>query len=158
MSPSSSAARVGREFPGASRRASRHQPSSHPSLDQLQSRENTVLTGASISVAIADGPDPAVAAGEAFLDALHAMGAGADELPCRVEDADLWFAETPAQLDRAKGLCLSCPVRELCLAAALARHEPWGVWGGAIFDHGVVVARKRPRGRPRKESRDVVAA
>jgi len=24
------------------------------------------------------------------------------------------------------------------------------VWGGEIFDHGVVIARKRPRGRPRK--------
>ena len=37
-----------------------------------------------------------------------------------------------------------------CLAGALDRQEPWGVWGGQLFIQGVVVARKRPRGRPRK--------
>ena len=72
-------------------------------------------------------------------------------LPCRAEDPELWFAESPAQLERAKSLCADCPVREACLAGALDRGEPWGVWGGEIFDHGVVIARKRPRGRPRKE-------
>ena len=43
-----------------------------------------------------------------------------------------------------------CPLRAACLSAAIDRAEPWGVWGGEIFDRGVVVARKRPRGRPRK--------
>ena len=43
-----------------------------------------------------------------------------------------------------------CPVRIECLAGALNRGEPWGVWGGELFVHGTVVARKRPRGRPRK--------
>jgi WhiB family transcriptional regulator, redox-sensing transcriptional regulator len=71
-------------------------------------------------------------------------------LPCRVQDPDLWFAESPAQLEHAKSLCGECPVRSACLAGALDRAEPWGVWGGEIFDHGVVIARKRPRGRPRK--------
>ena len=37
-----------------------------------------------------------------------------------------------------------------CLAEALNRAEPWGVWGGEILDRGSIVARKRPRGRPRK--------
>ena len=72
-------------------------------------------------------------------------------LPCRVEDPDLWFAETPARLETAKALCADCPVRSACLAGALDRAEPWGVWGGEIFERGVVIARKRPRGRPRKE-------
>lgn len=71
-------------------------------------------------------------------------------LPCRSGNADLWFAESPADLERAKRFCADCPVREACLAGALARREPWGVWGGEIFERGVVVARKRPRGRPRK--------
>ncbi len=71
-------------------------------------------------------------------------------LPCRVEDPELWFAEAPAQLEEAKALCTDCPLRATCLAGALDRGEPWGVWGGEIFDHGVVIARKRPRGRPRK--------
>lgn len=73
------------------------------------------------------------------------------DLPCRVQDPELWFAESPAQLEVAKGYCESCPVRESCLAGALDRHEPWGVWGGELFDRGSVIARKRPRGRPRKE-------
>ncbi len=33
-----------------------------------------------------------------------------DDVPCRVEDADLWFAETPAELEEAKAKCVSCPV------------------------------------------------
>jgi WhiB family transcriptional regulator, redox-sensing transcriptional regulator len=69
-------------------------------------------------------------------------------LPCRI-DPDLWFAENPAALEQAKALCHGCPIRERCLASALDRAEPWGVWGGEIFDQGVVIARKRPRGRPR---------
>ena len=72
------------------------------------------------------------------------------ELPCRSGDADLWFAERPADLERAKELCGPCPIRSACLAGALDRQEPWGVWGGEIFERGVVVPRKRPRGRPSK--------
>jgi WhiB family redox-sensing transcriptional regulator len=75
-------------------------------------------------------------------------------LPCRIEDPDLWFAESPTQLEQAKVFCADCPVRTACLTGALDRAEPWGVWGGEIFERGVVIARKRPRGRPRK----VVAA
>jgi WhiB family transcriptional regulator, redox-sensing transcriptional regulator len=71
-------------------------------------------------------------------------------LPCRRYDAELWFAETPADVELAKSLCLDCPVRQACLAGALDRREPWGVWGGQLLVQGAVVARKRPRGRPRK--------
>lgn len=74
----------------------------------------------------------------------------AAQVPCRVNDAELWFAELPADVERAKALCGPCPVREACLAGALERREPWGVWGGELFIAGVVVPRKRPRGRPRK--------
>ncbi|NLE82723.1 MAG: WhiB family transcriptional regulator [Rhodococcus sp.] len=73
-----------------------------------------------------------------------------DELPCRGNDPDLWFAESPAELEQAKALCAGCPIRSRCLDAALDRAEPWGVWGGEILDQGAVIARKRPRGRPRK--------
>lgn len=73
------------------------------------------------------------------------------ELPCRKFDPDLWFADAPAELELAKSLCGDCPLRVECLAGALEREEPWGVWGGEIFERGAVVARKRPRGRPRKE-------
>ncbi|ASR34410.1 WhiB family transcriptional regulator [Prauserella marina] len=83
-----------------------------------------------------------------LLDA--AVSSPAFTLPCQSGDADLWFADTPAELERAKLLCGDCPVRAACLAGAQARREPWGVWGGEIFERGVIVARKRPRGRPRK--------
>ena len=72
------------------------------------------------------------------------------DLPCRSSDADLWFAEVPADLERAKALCGHCPIRAECLAGALSREEPWGVWGGEIFERGAIVHRKRPRGRPSK--------
>jgi WhiB family redox-sensing transcriptional regulator len=73
------------------------------------------------------------------------------EVPCRRFDPDLWFADSPAELELAKSLCGDCPVRVECLAGAVERAEPWGVWGGEIFERGAVVPRKRPRGRPRKE-------
>jgi len=74
-----------------------------------------------------------------------------EALPCRTFDPDLWFSESPAELELAKSLCRKCPLRVECLAGAVERQEPWGVWGGEIFERGVVVPRKRPRGRPRKE-------
>ncbi len=73
-----------------------------------------------------------------------------EDLPCRTNDPDLWFAESPSDLERAKALCTDCPARLACLSGALERREPWGVWGGEIFERGAVIARKRPRGRPRK--------
>ncbi len=72
-------------------------------------------------------------------------------LPCR-RDPDLFFAEDPSDVEAAKALCTGCPLRPSCLAGAIDRREPWGVWGGQLFIDGVVVARKRPRGRPRKEA------
>lgn len=72
------------------------------------------------------------------------------QVPCKVQDPELWFAELPADVEHAKALCQACPVRQLCLSGALERREPWGVWGGELFLQGVVIPRKRPRGRPRK--------
>lgn len=76
----------------------------------------------------------------------------AGEIPCQSDDPDIWFADTPDGVEFAKALCVSCPVIDACLAGALARRESAGVWGGQLFIDGVVVARKRPRGRPRKDS------
>ncbi len=78
------------------------------------------------------------------------VGVDASQLPCRTQDPELFFAETPTDVELAKSLCGDCPVRAACLAGALQRREPWGVWGGELFLQGVVIPRKRPRGRPRK--------
>lgn len=34
------------------------------------------------------------------------------------------------EIDRAKTMCASCPVRAVCLEEALANDEDWGIWGG----------------------------
>jgi len=94
--------------------------------------------------------------GTTVLDApTYGAGVDAEQLPCRREDPELFFAESPSDVELAKSLCGGCPVRVECLAGALERREPWGVWGGQLFVAGVVVPRKRPRGRPRKN--DVAA-
>ena len=81
---------------------------------------------------------------------------GEVDIPCRREP-DLFFAESPAEVEEAKAICGACPIREQCLADALERREPWGVWGGQLLVSGQVVARKRPRGRPRKNPAPVAA-
>jgi len=70
-------------------------------------------------------------------------------LPC-ASDPDLFFAESPDDVELAKSLCGDCPLRIECLTGALERREPWGVWGGELFIRGQIVPRKRARGRPRK--------
>lgn len=76
------------------------------------------------------------------------LGRGA-RWPC-ADNPDLWFSEQPDGVETAKRICRGCPVRSRCLAAALARREPWGVWGGELLAGGRVILRKRGRGRPRK--------
>ncbi|WP_425294561.1 WhiB family transcriptional regulator [Mycobacterium avium] len=68
--------------------------------------------------------------------------------------------DTPPSLTPLPGTlpCAGCPVRRQCLAAALERAEPWGVWGGEILDRGAVLGFKRSRGRPRKDGRRAGAA
>ena len=76
------------------------------------------------------------------------------ELPC-TDDPELFFAESPQDVETAKALCVGCAARMACLSGAVERREPWGVWGGELFLRGQIVPRKRPRGRPRKH--DVAA-
>ncbi|RCK70957.1 WhiB family transcriptional regulator [Desertihabitans brevis] len=87
------------------------------------------------------------------------LPATGQRLPCHEVEPDTFFAESPAEVEHAKALCVGCPLQAECLAGALDRKEPWGVWGGQLVIAGVVVPRKRPRGRPRKHPRpDEVAA
>ncbi|WP_153398415.1 WhiB family transcriptional regulator [Ornithinicoccus halotolerans] len=101
-------------------------------------------------------PDPvsgaarAWSAWEATSTSIERTKVSGRTLPCRVHPADLWFAEKPEEVEQAKALCGRCPLAQDCLAGALERGEPWGVWGGQLLVDGAVVARKRPRGRPRK--------
>lgn len=69
-------------------------------------------------------------------------------LPCHTADPDLYFSEDQLQIQEAKSLCGGCPVRTQCLAGALSRQEPAGVWGGELFEEGRIIAKKRKAGRP----------
>lgn len=69
----------------------------------------------------------------------------------------LFFSEQLDDIARAKAICGLCPVREECFEGAVARREPWGVWGGQLFLNGKVLAHKRPRGRPRKDAQPISA-
>jgi WhiB family transcriptional regulator, redox-sensing transcriptional regulator len=75
-------------------------------------------------------------------------------LPC-MQDPELFFAESPQDVEQAKAMCRGCRARIACLAGALERREPCGVWGGELLMRGAIVPGKRPRGRPRKS--DVAA-
>ncbi|MGH8999343.1 MAG: WhiB family transcriptional regulator [Acidimicrobiia bacterium] len=63
---------------------------------------------------------------------------------------ELFFSEQLDDIAAAKAFCGDCPVRLWCLEGALARREPWGVWGGELFFQGKILAHKRKRGRPPK--------
>ena len=69
--------------------------------------------------------------------------------PCQ-QRPELFFDNHGRALELAKSLCTTCPIRDACLSEALRRGEPHGVWGGQIFENGVVVATKRGPGRPRR--------
>lgn len=69
----------------------------------------------------------------------------------------LFFSEQLDDIARAKAICAECPLREACFEGALARHEPYGVWGGRLFFKGKVLAFKRPRGRPPKNAQTMIA-
>ena len=75
-----------------------------------------------------------------------------DPLPCS-DNTQLWFSDQPADLELAKACCEACPLRRSCLAGAIERGEPCGVWGGEIFEKGRIVAFKRPRGHPGRQAR-----
>lgn len=75
---------------------------------------------------------------------------------CRDQRASLtrlFFSEDLMELARARAICSICPVRVTCLDRALARQEPYGIWGGEMLIDGRVVAEKRGRGRPPKVPR-----
>ena len=68
----------------------------------------------------------------ATFETQHPVGV-LDRLPCRLVDPELFFAESPDDVEYAKALCRNCPRQADCLSGALERAEPWGVWGGELF-------------------------
>ena len=52
---------------------------------------------------------------------------------CAGTDTETWFSLEADQIAICLRICAGCPVREACLAGALARDEQWGIWGGRVF-------------------------
>ena len=88
-----------------------------------------------------------------LIDAQELTARLGDSVPCRENDAEIWFADTPVGVEFAKTLCGTCPIKDSCLTGALERQEPWGVWGGELLLSGRIVTNKRPCGRPPKVPR-----
>lgn len=53
-----------------------------------------------------------------------------EEASCAESDPEAWFPEKGCSTREAKRICDGCPVRDECLAYALARREKFGIWGG----------------------------
>ena len=62
---------------------------------------------------------------------------------CRTNDPDELFVQGAAQ-NRAKQVCLGCPVRAECLADALDNRVEFGVWGGMTERERRALLRRRP--------------
>ena len=62
-----------------------------------------------------------------------------DRAACRHTDANLFFpagstGSADGQIQAAKAVCRSCPVRDACLRFALETNQDAGVWGGKDED------------------------
>ncbi len=68
----------------------------------------------------------------------------------------LFFSEDDHDIARAKAICRPCGRRAQCLAGAVDRAEPYGVWGGKLVLDGVPVEFKRKRGRPPKRTEPIL--
>jgi WhiB family redox-sensing transcriptional regulator len=69
------------------------------------------------------------------------------DLPC-TQDLELFIAGSPQDVERAKAMCRGCRA-DWPAWPGPERTEPWGVWGGELLMRGMIVPRKRPRGRRR---------
>lgn len=67
----------------------------------------------------------------------------ASQASCRTSDPDALFVQGAAQ-NRAKAVCLGCPVRTECLADALDNRVEFGVWGGMTERERRALLRRRP--------------
>ncbi|CAM3057564.1 WhiB family transcriptional regulator [Saccharomonospora xinjiangensis] len=62
---------------------------------------------------------------------------------CRDSDPDGLFVRG-AEQNRAKLVCMGCPVRTECLAEALDNRIDFGVWGGMTERERRALLRRRP--------------
>ena len=71
---------------------------------------------------------------------------------CRQADPELFFpigatGMAQADIQRAKAICASCPVRRPCLIYALATGQEFGIWGGRDENERRLLRRQWRRSR-----------
>ncbi len=69
---------------------------------------------------------------------------------CRFLDTELFFPIGKAgraieEIQRAKAVCASCPVRQSCLTFALDTHQGYGIWGGYDEDERRLLLHQRAK-------------
>jgi hypothetical protein len=114
-----------------------------------------MLATSTLEPELLTGPALDVASTDASADLLFRMDPWA-KARCRDGNGTLthlFFSEDALLIARAKAICSKCSVADACLAAAVEREEPWGVWGGQLIVNGKPIAHKRGRGRPPKHPR-----
>ncbi|MFD8483198.1 WhiB family transcriptional regulator [Kitasatospora sp. NPDC059673] len=88
---------------------------------------------------------------------------------CKGLDPDLFFPEPDPDRPewecvfefaerRAKMICAGCPVRQLCLAGALERGEPAGIFGGLTADERAKLKRRTENQRAHRRRAEREAA
>lgn len=72
-----------------------------------------------------------------------------DQLPC-ANAPDLFFPDmedptTLANMNRAKLMCVTCPLVALCAEYAIEAKEEFGIWGGLSANERRLLRRRLPR-------------
>jgi WhiB family redox-sensing transcriptional regulator len=92
----------------------------------------------SVNAHTSSSPETTVPTGAAvWVEDWAAQGA------CRAGDPDTLFVQG-AEQNRAKAVCMGCPVRTECLADALDNRVEFGVWGGMTERERRALLKKRP--------------
>ena len=105
-----------------------------------------------MSVLLSDLLVPGWAEGDNAMKGISDISNADYNLPCHTAEPDTFFAEDDLTINYAQSLCGGCPLQSACLAGALSRSEPCGVWGGELFDNGRIISQKRTVGRPRSNA------
>lgn len=76
-----------------------------------------------------------------------------DRAACRSTDPELFFpvgstGPVLEEIEAAKKVCASCPVREPCLQFALESNQDTGIWGGTTEEERRRIRRARRALRP----------
>jgi WhiB family redox-sensing transcriptional regulator len=64
---------------------------------------------------------------------------------CDEATQHLFFSPNTEDIDRAKSICSSCPVKSQCLESALVGPPNAGIWGGYDEDERKRIKRRRAK-------------